>query len=156
MSSSQNKDYIAMWFQARKAFGIGDRMNVGLLNKTTDDINWFEFAHSKMDGLGGLTTILREHDYPCKDLPKIADKIAPSNWQQIKMLFAGGKSNVPKTMRWKTTFPDYAAINLADNDKSTQYSNSKGTQYSNSTQYSNDAPIINAYFTKAETLEIKK
>ena len=148
MSSSQNKDYIAMWFQARKAFGIGDRMNVGLLNKTTDDINWFEFSHSKMDGLGGLTTILREHDYPCKDLPKIADKIAPSNWQQIKMLFAGGKSNVPKTIRWKATFPDYAATNLADNDTS--------TQYSHSTQYSNDAPIVNTYFTKAETFEIKK
>ena len=137
MSSSQNKDYIAMWFQARKGFGIGDRMNVGLLNKTTDDINWFEFSHSKMDGLGGLITILREHDYPCKDLPKIADKIAPSNWQQIKMLFAGGKSNVPKTIRWKATFPDHAAVNSLS-------------------QYSNDAPIVNTYFTKAETLEIKK
>jgi len=136
MSSSQNKDYIAMWFQARKAFGIGDRMNVGLLNKTTDDINWFEFAHSKMDGLGGLTTILREHDYPCKDLPKIADKIAPSNWQQIKMLFAGGKTNAPKIIRWKTTFPDHAANTISE--------------------YSNDAPIVNIYFTKAETLEIKK
>lgn len=137
MSSSQNKDYIAMWFQARKAFGIGDRMNVGLLNKTTDDINWFEFSHSQMDGLGGLTTILREHDYPCVNLPKSADKTAPSHWQQIKMLFAGGKSNVAKTIRWKATFPDHAAIN-------------------NTTQYSNDAPIVNTYFSKAETLEVKK
>lgn len=138
MSSSQNKDYIAMWFQARKAFGIGDRMNVGLLNKSADDINWFEFSHSEMDGLGGLTTILREHDYPCLDLPKIADKSAPSHWQQVKMLFAGGKSNVPKNIRWKATFPDYATTNLAN------------------TQYSNDAPIVNRYFSKVETLEIKK
>ncbi|KXO09193.1 Membrane fusion protein of RND family multidrug efflux pump [Moritella sp. JT01] len=138
MSSSQKKDYIAMWFQARKAFGIGDRMNVGLLKKTTDEINWFEFSHSEMDGLGGLTTILREHDYPCENLPKTADKFAPSHWQQIKMLFAGGKSKAPKMIRWKTTYPDYAATNLAD------------------TQYSNDAPIVNAYFTQSETIEIKK
>ncbi len=147
MSSSQNKDYtdyIAMWFQARKAFGIGDRMNVGLLKKTTDEINWFEFAHSEMDGLGGLTTILREHDYPCENLPKTADKIAPSHWQQIKMLFAGGKSKAPKTIRWKATYPDYAATNLAD----------AGTD--DRAQYSNDAPIVNAYFSKSETIEIKK
>ena len=142
MSSSQKKDYIAMWFQARKAFGIGDRMNVGLLKKTTDDINWFEFSHSEMDGLGGLTTILREHDYPCENLPKTADKIAPSHWQQIKMLFAGGKAKAPKMIRWKTIYPDYAATNLADTE--------------NSTQYSNDAPIVNAYFTQSETIEIKK
>ncbi|CED60581.1 putative uncharacterized protein [Moritella viscosa] len=107
MSSSQKKDYIAMWFQARKAFGIGDRMNVGLLKKTTDEINWFEFSHCEMDGLGGLTTILREHDYPCESLPKTADKIAPSHWQKIKMIFAGGKSKTPKMIRWKTTYPDY-------------------------------------------------
>ena len=141
MSSSPKKDYIAMWFQARKEFGIGDRMNVGLLNKTTDEINWFEFAHSQMDGLGGLTTILREHDYPCSDLPKTADKQAPSNWQQIKMLFSSQKLAVPKQIRWKTTYPDYAAINQQSTD---------------STQYSNDAPIVNAYFSKNETVEIKK
>ncbi|SHO23159.1 Possible putitive HlyD family secretion protein [Moritella viscosa] len=142
MSSSQKKDYIAMWFQARKAFGIGDRMNVGLLKKTTDEINWFEFSHCEMDGLGGLTTILREHDYPCESLPKTADKIAPSHWQKIKMIFAGGKSKTPKMIRWKTTYPDYAATNLADTE--------------NRTQYSNDAPIVNAYFTESETIEIKK
>ncbi|WP_017221637.1 efflux RND transporter periplasmic adaptor subunit [Moritella dasanensis] len=151
MSSSQNKDYIAMWFQARKEFGIGDRMNVGLLNKTTDDINWFEFAHSQMDGLGGLTTILREHDYPCQVLPKTADKVAPSNWQQIKMLFAGGKSKVPKKMRWQTTFPDHAAANLAEN-KLAQVTDHNINTY----QYSNDAPIVNRYFSLAETIEIKK
>ncbi|QFI37962.1 efflux RND transporter periplasmic adaptor subunit [Moritella marina ATCC 15381] len=142
MNSSQNKDYIAMWFQARKAFGIGDRMSVGLLNKSTDEINWFEFAHSEMDGLGGLSTILREHDYPCLELPKIAEKSTPSHWQQVKMLFAGGKSDGPKQIRWKTTFPDYALTNLANTDCSTQYTN--------------DAPIVNAHFSQAETLEVKK
>ncbi|QUM76956.1 efflux RND transporter periplasmic adaptor subunit [Moritella sp. 24] len=151
MSSSHKKDYIAMWFQARKEFGIGDRMNVGLLKKTTDDINWFEFAHSQMDGLGGLTTILREHDYPCENLPKTADKSAPSHWQQIKMLFAGQKSTVPKQIRWKTTYPDYAATNRVS-----ALQGSSSQSQSDTTQYSNDAPIVNAYFSQSETLEIKK
>ena len=149
MSSSQNKDYIAMWFQARKACGIGDRMNVGLLNKTTDEINWFEFAHSQMDGLGGLTTILREHDYPCHELPTIADKSAPTHWQQIKMLFAGGKMNAPKAMRWKTTFPDHVATSLSAAAE-------LGDEAGQRPQYSNDAPIVNAYFSKADTIAIKK
>lgn len=138
MSSTQKTDYIAMWFQARKELGIGDRMNVGLLSKADEQINWFEFAHSQMDGLGGLTSILREHGYPCADLPKAADKAAPSTWEQIKMLFAGTKSPVPKTILWKTTYPDYAASRLA-------------TQ-----QYSNDAPIINGYFSQEQTKLIKK
>jgi hypothetical protein len=138
VSRTKKTDYIAMWFQARKELGIGDRMNVGLLRKTDEQINWFEFAHSEMDGLGGLTSILREQGYPCAKLPKVADKAAPSLWKQIKMLFTGAKSPVPKTILWKTTYPDYAVTPLA-------------TQ-----QYSNDAPIINAYFSQEQTKLIKK
>lgn len=163
MSSSPKTDYIAMWFQARKEFGIGDRMNVGLLNKSAQQINWFEFAHSQMDGLGGLTTILREHDYPCTNLPKSADKVAPSNWQQIKMLLAGSKLTHLKTIRWKTTYPDYAAITSAANaalevaDKSLgEYADDRPHGRSNKLQYNNDAPIVNAYFSKETTIEIKK
>ncbi len=135
---NQGKDYIAMWFQARKELGIGDTMNVGLLNKSKQTINWFEFAHSEMDGLGGLTSILREHGYPSKDLPKTADKRAPSTFDQIKMLFTTPKPEAPKQISWKTTYPGYVAGKRKDD------------------KYSNDAPIANAYLSKQETAEVKR
>ena len=64
-----SKDYISMWFDVRKELGISDAMSIGPMNKSSGDIRWNTFSHSKMDGIGGIATILRDQGYPCKNLP---------------------------------------------------------------------------------------
>lgn len=128
----QKKDYIAMWFEVRKELGINDDMSIGPMNKQSGTIDWQHFSHSEMDGVGGVATILRQQGYPCQELPKSGEKEAPSLWQIYKLRKQFNQDNgkqPPKTIRWKKT---YACSN------------------------NNTAPIANQYFTKEETLLIKR
>ncbi|MFT7109153.1 MAG: hypothetical protein ACI843_000811 [Psychrobacter glaciei] len=132
-----SKDYIAMWFDVRKELGISDAMSIGPMNKVSGDVVWNTFSHSKMDGIGGIATILREKGYPCLNLPKSGEKSEPSSWQIYKIKKQERKENKlsnssatpPKTIRWKKNYP-------CSND--------------------NSADIVNAYFDKETTLHIKR
>lgn len=127
-----SKDYIAMWFDVRKELGINDDMSIGQMEKSSGDINWSNFAHSEMDGIGGVATILREHGYPCRNLPKSGEKQVPGMWQLYKLnkKFKKDKGYIPsKSIRWKNNYP-------CDNN--------------------NTAPIVNSYFDKRTTAIIKR
>jgi hypothetical protein len=131
-----SKDYISMWFDVRKELGISDAMSIGPMNKSSGDIQWNTFSHSKMDGIGGIATILRDQGYPCKNLPISREKSEPSSWQLYKLNKLQKKNNKieskytpSKTIRWKNNFP-------CSND--------------------NSADIVNAYFDKETTLLIKR
>lgn len=127
-----SKDYIAMWFEVRKELGINDDMNIGQLNKDNGNISWEHFSHSQMDGVGGVATILRQHGYPCKNLPKSGEKEEPGLWQLYKLNkeFKALKGDLPpKNIRWKKTYP-------CGND--------------------NTAPIAHHYFSVDETAAIKR
>jgi hypothetical protein len=134
--SKSTKDYIAMWFDVRKELGISDAMNIGPMNKANGNTQWYTFAHSKMDGIGGIATVLREQGYPCKKLPQNGEKSEPSAWQLYKLSKLEKKNKKinntytpSKNIRWKNNF-------LCGND--------------------NTAEIVNAYFDKERTLQIKK
>jgi hypothetical protein len=127
-----SNDYIAMWFEVRKEVGISDKMSIGQMKKSNGEISWNNFPHSKMDGIGGVATILREHGYPCNNLPKSSEKTVPSLWKlyQLNKKFKKEKKYIPsKSIRWKNTYP-------CSND--------------------NSAPIENCYFDKSDTLLIKR
>ena len=132
-----SKDYISMWFDVRKELGISDAMSIGPMNKATGDIKWNTFSHSQMDGIGGIATILREQGYPCKNLPQSGEKSEPSSWLIYKLNKRDKKEKKKnntvytpsKTIRWKNNFP------CSNN---------------------NAAEIVNTYFDKDTTLQIKK
>lgn len=127
-----SKDYIAMWFDVRKELGISDDMSIGQMKKNSGEINWSSFAHSEMDGIGGIATILREHGYPCRHLPKSSEKHVPGVWQLYKLnkKFKREKGYIPsKSIRWKNTYP------CGNN---------------------NSAVIENCYFDKMTTARIKR
>lgn len=120
-----------MWFDVRKELGISDDMSIGQMKKSNGEINWSSFAHSEMDGIGGVATILREHGYPCKNLPKSSEKSIPGIWQLYKLnkKFKKDKGYIPsKSIRWKNSYP-------CGND--------------------NTATIENCYFNKRTTALIK-
>ena len=133
-TSKSPKDYIAMWFDVRKELGISDAMNIGPMNKVDGNTHWHTFPHSKMDGIGGIATILREQGYPCRQLPKSGEQSEPSSWKlyQLRKLEKkkDKKTYVPsKTIRWKNNYP-------CGND--------------------NSATILNTFFDKEATLQIKR
>src|SRR5690606_27524649 len=124
--SHAEQDYIALWFDVRKELGIHDDMRVGPLDTRTGDVRWYSFPHSRMDGLGGLATILREHGYPCRTLPKASEKRPPGTLQLLRLMLRAPRQSAPRRIRWRHTYPDYAAHNPA---------------------HTNDAPIVHGYFS---------
>lgn len=132
---TQQTDYISMWFDVRKEQGINDDMNLGLIDTRTQLIDWNVFRHRDMDGLGGIATIFRQHGYPSRELPKSSDKQPPSLWKLFLLMWRMPKIDVPKAIKWRQTFPDFARLN-PDN--------------------SNDAPISSGFFTTEETVVLKR
>lgn len=126
-----------MWFDVRKELGISDAMSIGPMNKVNGDIQWNTFSHSKMDGIGGIATILRKQGYPCSNLPQSGEKSEPSSWQIYKL------SKLDKKEKKKNN---------------NTYTPSKTIRWKNNYSCSNDnsAEIVNTYFDKETTLQIKK
>ncbi len=126
--SKQRRDYIAMWFEVRNDIGISDTMNIGPMEKNTGSVSWHHFPHAVMDGVGGVSSILREQGYPCKELPKGKDREEPGFF---KLLFKPNrnKDTHPKNIKWKNNYP-------SGND--------------------NSAPISTCYFDVQTTQKIKR
>jgi len=102
--SSRRRDYVAMWFEARKKFGISDAMNVARLDLENHTEEWQTFSHSKMDGLGGMALLMRSAGYPSQRLPKSSEKSKPNFLSFLSLLFKQPKPIAEKKIRWKNNY----------------------------------------------------
>ncbi len=100
----KRRDYIAMWFEVRNDMGISDTMNIGPMDKSSGSVSWHHFSHAAMDGVGGVSSILREQGYPCKELPKGSDRDEPSFFQLLRKKNPN-KDIHPKNIKWKLNYP---------------------------------------------------
>ncbi|TQV66506.1 hypothetical protein FKG94_27120 [Exilibacterium tricleocarpae] len=100
-SAARQRDYIAMWFEARREFGISDAMRVARLDLATAQTHWKTFPHSKMDGLGGMATTMRSAGYPSRNLPQSTETAVPSFWRFLGLMFKQPKPIAKKTIKWK-------------------------------------------------------
>lgn len=128
INSRKNTDYIAMWFDVRKELGISDAMSIGRLNKLNGVIDWKQYPHSKMDGLGGVATMLREYGYPCYPLPVGRDNSEPSFLNALLASLKEKKDSHSKSISWKKNYI---------------------------CGYDNEAVINTHFFTENETKQIK-
>lgn len=97
-------DYIAMWYHARKPYGISDTIYWGWYDPDQKSIDWQTWQHADADGMAGFAKILRKEGYPCYPLPVCNEAKVPG-WREI----AKAKKEFPteeaeKTVRWKKTY----------------------------------------------------
>jgi len=76
------KDYIAMWYHARKPYGIKDTIYWGWYDPDNRSIDWKTWQHADADGMAGFANILRPMGYPCSPLPVCNETKVPS-WREI-------------------------------------------------------------------------
>ncbi len=99
------KDYIAMWFNVRKPYGISDTVYWGWYDPATKDIDWKTWQHADADGMIGFTNILRPMGYPCYPLPVCNETSVPS-WREIrKAQKEFGQPPAANQVKWKQTYP---------------------------------------------------
>jgi len=102
------KDYIAMWFNARRRYGISDTIYWGWYYPETRTIDWKSWRHADADGLAGLAIEMRKLGYPSTPLPVCNETEVP-DWKSIR----AAKAEYPteeseKIVHWrhKYTHPD--------------------------------------------------
>ena len=123
-------DYIAMWFNARRRYGISDTIYWGWFYPETRSIEWKSWRHADADGLAGLAIEMRKLGYPSTPLP-VCNETAVPTWKEIK---AARKEypidESPKTIRWKQKYdhpintlfkPEVAALTKEQSDKVKAY-----------------------------------
>lgn len=98
------KDYIAMWFEARRPFGIPDDIYWGWYDTRDDSIDWQTWRHADADGMAGFANILRPMGFPCDPLPVCNETSVPGWREIIKAQKENPVEEAPKVVNWKVTY----------------------------------------------------
>lgn len=99
------KDYLAVWFNARRRYGIDDTIYWGWFDPQTKHTDWQSWRHADGDGLYGLANALRQQGYPSTPLPNCSESSIPS-WREItKARKAHPVDESEKAVNWKQTYP---------------------------------------------------
>lgn len=123
---TDKKDYIGIWYEARKELGVPDDIAVGWFNKKTHQIELKGYCHSETDGIGMIADFLRPQGFACQPLPVSRDTHEPS-WSELKKLAKHHpETKIKKRINWKATReftfgeqtkPEIRHICKADTDK---------------------------------------
>lgn len=98
------KDYVSMWFLARREMGIRDNIYYGWYDPETNHIDWQTWQHADSDGMGGYARIFRPLGFPSKPLPTCKETAVPG-WREImKAQKAFPTPKAPKHVNWKQTY----------------------------------------------------
>lgn len=134
------KDYIAMWFNARRRYGVSDTVYWGWFYPETRAIDWKSWRHADADGLAGLAIEMRKLGYPSTPLPVCNETEVPS-WKDIKAARQAYPSEEsPKTIHWKQTYehpagtefkPEVAALSKAQSDAIKAYCKERRVSHGN-------------------------
>lgn len=97
------KDYLAVWFNARRRFGIDDTIYWGWFDPGTRHIDWHSWRHADADGLAGLAREMRKLGYPSTPLPVCGETEIPG-WRDIlKARKEYPTEESAKVVHWKET-----------------------------------------------------
>ena len=76
------KDYLAMWFNVRRKYGIQDTIYWGWYDPKAQEIDWKTWRHADADGMAGFANILRKDGFPCDPLP-VCNETSVPGWREI-------------------------------------------------------------------------
>jgi len=98
------KDYLAVWFRARRRFGIDDTIYWGWYDPADRSIDWQAWSHADGDGLSALALQMRKIGYPSFPLPVCGETSVPGWRDIIKARKKYPIEESAKTVNWKQTY----------------------------------------------------
>lgn len=99
------KDYLAVWFDARRHYGIDDTIYWGWYDTQSRSIDWQSWRHVDGDGLYGLANVLRKEGYPSTPLPECGETSVPGWFEIMRARKIYPVEESEKTVNWKQTYP---------------------------------------------------
>lgn len=93
------RDYVGMWYEARRRRGIDDHMWFGFYEAGESTPEWKRRSHRFSDGIGALSRLLLERGHDCGALPASRNMEKP-DWRELRRTRQAVDAPVG-TIRWK-------------------------------------------------------
>lgn len=81
-SPTTGKDYVGMWYEARRRWGVDDTMWFGFYHPGESAPEWQRRSHRFNDGIGALALLLRERGHDSGPLPSSRQTARP-DWRTL-------------------------------------------------------------------------
>lgn len=82
--TAADKDYIGMWYRARRRCGIDDAIHFAVIDPEGAGERRYSIPHRHHDGIGGLLVLLRQWGVPLPPVPHSRQSSPPPWWQWLR------------------------------------------------------------------------
>lgn len=105
-------DWFGLWYKIMHERGDNDEPTFGRLDLNTQQVDWFRFSHSYMDGVGVLNYLYQKRGIKLSKFPDLKEKKPPSFFEYIvAFLKLVIKKKGPK-VKWREENHDYKHTNI--------------------------------------------
>jgi hypothetical protein len=80
-------DWMGRWYDIIKDRGENDRPTLGRLDLRTNEVDWMEFSHSEMDGVGALIHYYEKTDFKLEKYPSLREASIPSFFERLLIFY---------------------------------------------------------------------
>jgi len=94
-------DWIGKWYEIAAERGVNITASLGKVNLENNQVDWYDFSHAQMDGIGALVKRLRELGFVIEQTPQSRELLAPTLLKR-PFIFLKGIANLKKrTIAWQ-------------------------------------------------------
>ncbi len=101
----QQVDWMGKWYVIMKERGENDCPTLGRLHLKSGEIDWFQFSHSQMDGIGAFVKYYKQKGIELQNLPKIKEDKAPGFIERLKIFYRLIFKTKKARVNWKEFHP---------------------------------------------------
>lgn len=101
-------DWMGRWYVIMKERGENDCPTLGRMLIDSEEIDWFSFSHSEMDGVGAFVKYYQQKGVTLKNLPEIKESSAPGIIERLKIFYRLIFKTKKAKIDWKEFHPEAA------------------------------------------------
>ncbi len=98
-------DWMGRWYVIMKERGENDCPTLGRMNLKSGEIDWFDFSHSQMDGIGAFVKYYQNHGIQLSNLPQIKEERLPNFIERLKIFYRLIFKTKKARVNWKEFHP---------------------------------------------------
>jgi hypothetical protein len=88
---------------------VNDIASIGRVDLRAGTVDWTDFSHATVDGVGKLGELLRARGYRIPELPRSRETRPPGPWRALRILLGARGLARPRKLRWRTRRPVFQA-----------------------------------------------
>jgi hypothetical protein len=103
--AASRRDWVGYWYAVARSRGVNDIASIGRVDLRAGTVDWTDFSHATVDGVGRLGELLRARGYRIPELPRSRETRPPGPWRALRILLGARGLARPRKLRWRTRRP---------------------------------------------------